>query len=70
MNADHTDTPNPLGAHSVAALTLELLERALARTGRHIEAHETALADLRERRARQEAERARQRTRLAKGPRA
>jgi hypothetical protein len=65
----HTDEPNPLGAHSAAALNLELLTRTLARTDRSIAAHEEALAALRARRARQEKELARQRATLAKGPR-
>lgn len=62
--------PNPLGAHSPAALHLELLTRMLARTVARIERAEEALAHLRARRLRQEKERARLRALLAKGPRA
>jgi hypothetical protein len=67
---DPTPKPNPLGAHRAAALNLELLERALARTGRNINQLELELARLRARRDRQEKERARQNHEAAKGPRA
>ena len=55
---NQTEDMNPLGAHRAAALNLELLERALARTGRTINQLELELARLRARRDRQEKERA------------
>lgn len=69
MKTPNTDDPSPLGAHSAAALNLELLERAQARTARSIAAHEETLAHLRARRDGQEKERARLRAACAKGPR-
>lgn len=67
---NQTEEPNPLGAHSAAALHLELLTRTLAQTAARIERAEEALAHLRTRRDRQEKERARLCALLAKDPRA